>query len=104
MMGDNMEEITFSSQKDLYNRILPALRSKKKLLHLKGFKNVSEKDIWDYLRINVWVKKTGLELCELVDDVLHAEDKEIIIYCHDKYMKDGEYLEEGFILPKLKDE
>lgn len=98
-----MEEITFSSQKDLYNRIEPALRSRVKLLRLKGFTNIQEKDIWDYLRLNKWVKETGLELCELVDDILHCEDKEILIYCHDKYMKDNTSLEESFTLPKLKE-
>lgn len=98
-----MEEITFSSQKDLYNRISPALHSRVKLLHLKGFKNIKEEDIWDYLRLNKWVKETGLELCELVDDILHCNDKDILLYCHDKYMNNTSSLKEVYELPKLKD-
>ncbi len=97
-----MEEITFSSQKDLYRRIHPALRSKVKLLSMQGFSSVKESDIWDYLRLNKWVNATNLELCELVDDILHCDNKDILIYCHNKYMNDVTSLEGDFNLPKLK--
>lgn len=104
-LGDIMDEVIFKSQEELYARIRPALRSKKVLLKQSGFKNVKETDIWDYLRLNKWSSSHGLELCELVDDILHTENELIIQYCHSKYMKEKQNIEENTIqieLPKLK--
>ena len=41
-----MDEIVFSSQDELYKRVLPALRSKKKLLSKDGFKSIELPEIW----------------------------------------------------------
>lgn len=104
-LGDNMDEIVFNSQEELFERIRPALRSKRVLLKQSGFKNVKEQDIWDYLRLNKWTSSHGLELCEMVDDILHTENELIVQYCHSKYMSDKPILEGetiGIDLPKLK--
>ena len=50
-----MEDIVFNSQDELFNRIKPALRSKKKILFKKGAKKITEEDIWDFMINNVWV-------------------------------------------------
>ena len=83
-----MEDIVFNSQDELFNRIKPALRSKKKILFKKGAKKITEEDIWDFMINNVWVNTSGLELCDMVDKILHAEDALIIEYYHNKYLKD----------------
>ena len=93
--GDLMKEIFFNSEEELYDRIKPALRSKKKILLKKGAKRITEQDIWDFMRNHVWLNSTGLELCDMVDGILHAEDSLIIEYYHKKYLKDD------LDLPKL---
>ena len=95
-----MEKLIFNSEEELYNRVLPALKSKRKMISRIGFKNVSEKDIWDYLRIKVWNNKTDILLCELVDDILKVKEELVVQYCHEKYVPVS--VEEDFDLPKLK--
>ncbi len=96
------EEITFASQEELYARIKPALRSKKKMLNKNGYKYVNENDIWDYMRLNKWNKSYGLELCDMVDDILKTDNKLIVNYYHNKYMPKKVFIEESLDLPKLK--
>ncbi len=99
-----MNDLVFNSQEDLYKRILPALKSKKKILACSGFKNVNENDVWDYMRFNKWNTSYGLELCEMVSDILNTDNDLIIKYCHNKYMSSLKELEDDFELPKLKSE
>ena len=96
-----MEEIVFASQEELYKRILPALRSKKKKIHKEGFKSILEKDIWDYMRLNKWNQSIGLELCEMVDDILNTPNIKIMEYYHKIHMPLFNKIEE-IDLPKLK--
>lgn len=81
-----MSDIVFKSEDELFDRIKPALRSKKKILNKKGAKNITEEDIWDFMVENVWVSSSDLELCDMVDKILHAEDALIIEYYHNKYL------------------
>ncbi len=97
-----MEDIVFKSQQELYDRIKPALRSKKKLLSKDGYKKIKEADIWDYMRKKVWASSYGLELCDMVDDILNANNSDISSYCHNKYMLEDSVLVEEFELPKFK--
>ena len=82
-----MEEITFSSIKELYNRLLPALKSKKKLINNEGFKNIKEKDIWEFMYVTRWQNETGLTLADMVSDILHEDNKVIINYCQRKILE-----------------
>ena len=92
-----MDDIRFESLEELYKRLLPALRSKKKLLHAGGFKSINEQDIWDYLVNNKWNNAYGLELCDVVDEVLNTDDTLIIDYIHNKVA-----MEDDIVFPKLK--
>lgn len=67
-----MEQI--NSERDLYNRVLPALRTKKHELNLNNIKIVNEKDIWLYNKYNNWKNITGLTLAKMVDDILNTSD------------------------------
>lgn len=78
------EQIKFSSIKELYDRVKPALYSKQKELHRMGFKYVTEKDIWNYLIENVWTNKTDLELYELISDIMHVDNITINEYVMNK--------------------
>ena len=43
-------EIKFKSLAELYERILPALKSKTREIHKKGMDYIHEEDIWNYLK------------------------------------------------------
>ena len=81
---NDMNEITFESQEELYKRVLPALKSKRKLILLDGFKSIKKNDIWEYLRLNKWANQSGLELCDMVDDILNTDNSLIVEYCHNR--------------------
>jgi len=91
-------EVEFHSQEELYKRILPALRCKKKMIHKDGFKNIKEIDIWNYMRYSKWNKSYGLELCDMVDDILSANHIDIANFKHQEGTRQQEVIE----LPKLK--
>ena len=44
----------FSSQKELFMRVRPALRSKCSELKRLGYSKIKEFDIWNYLIIKKW--------------------------------------------------
>ncbi len=95
-----MSTIEFDYQEDLYTRILPALKSKRHVMIKKGYKSIKKSDIWDYLRYNKWNEINGLELCDIVDDVLNTEDELIVEYCHNRDSEELSKME--FDLPKLR--
>lgn len=75
-------EITFNSEEELYKRLIPALTTKKEEMNRKGFSYIKEEDIWNYFKEVKWRRANGLELHEMVDDILNCDD--III---DSYLK-----------------
>ena len=74
------DKIEFKSLKELYERVKPALYSKLKELRRLGLKMVSETDIWNYLVENVWKSKENLELHELINDILYANNYDLNEY------------------------
>ncbi len=64
----------FTSQQELFNKVLPAIRTRKHELARKGINYVKEIDIWNYNKNNNWKNKTGLTLASIVDDILNTDD------------------------------
>lgn len=77
-----MDNIKFSSLKELYNRLLPAMETKVNELKLNGIKYITVNDIWNCLKKNKWSKSKDLTLAECVDDILNTSDNE-----YKKYLK-----------------
>lgn len=75
-----MDDVRFKSVNELYDRLLPALRSKKKELNNKGLNYIHEEDIWNYLRLNVWKNNVNLTLDKMVDDILNTKNTEFDFY------------------------
>ena len=67
-------DITFNSTKELYDRIMPALRTKREEMRRHGYSYIKEEDVWNYLKEVKWVKANNLSLAEMVSDVLNTED------------------------------
>ncbi|MBR3211252.1 MAG: hypothetical protein IKF71_04900 [Bacilli bacterium] len=74
----------FQSVKELYQRVLPALRTKVHKLSSRGV-FVVEEDIWNLL-MEKWKNERGLTLYDIVDDILKIEEEVII----DKYKNNKE--------------
>ncbi|MCH5166493.1 MAG: hypothetical protein J1F35_01245 [Erysipelotrichales bacterium] len=68
-------ENKFNNQNELFNKVKPALRTKKNELVRNGIKFVNELDIWEYNKIHNWRKAKGLTLASIVNDILNTDDK-----------------------------
>lgn len=79
--------IEFKSAKELYDRVLPALYSKVKEVRNLGFANITEKDIWNYLVSSTWKTKRNLQLHDLINDILYADNYKLNDYVMDKMRK-----------------
>lgn len=75
-----MHDIEFSSLEELYNRLLPALTTKKTELDRIGYKDINVNDIWSYFRNKKWIKAHNLMLYQVVDDILNTDIYELITY------------------------
>jgi RecB family exonuclease len=73
-------EIKFTSLKELYVKIKPALTSKKEELSRIGLNHIKEEDIWNYLKETKWGKTTNLSLAEMVNDILNTDNDKIETY------------------------
>lgn len=69
-----MNNISFTNAQDLYNRLFPALRSKKKELHSHNYKYITEVDIWNYLKDRKWKNNVNLTLYDMVNDILYSDN------------------------------
>lgn len=70
----------FSSLEELYNRVKPALKSKVKDLKRIGVNYVQEVDVWNYLKLNIWCKKSNLTLGDVVNDIMTVSNSELETY------------------------
>ena len=74
----------FHSQKELYDRVLPALRAKVEEFRRLGYSDVKVYDIWNYLIFEKWKKETGLMLSDIVSDIMNADCKMVDNYLREK--------------------
>ncbi|MBR3523084.1 MAG: hypothetical protein IKN87_00140 [Bacilli bacterium] len=75
-------DLGFSSEKELYDRLIPALKTKENEFKRNGITYVHMEDIWNYLKITRWSKCRDLLLYQMVDDILNIE-----LYKIDDYVK-----------------
>ena len=94
-----MDDIKFNSVNELYSRVLPALKSKKKELVRNKIKYIDEKEIWNLLSSNTWRNHKDLTLADIVDDILNINNIKLVELYHNAHRKS---VEEEFELPKLK--
>ena len=76
------KDLEFTSAVDLYNRVKPALKTKLKELKRKELDYIRMEDIWNYLIKNKWMSANGLDLCDVVNDILNVDNNKI-----DEYVK-----------------
>jgi hypothetical protein len=73
-------DIEFNSLKELYDRIKPALTSKRIEMKKYGFYHVKEADIWNYLTSKKWQTSKDLSLSEMVNDIFNSNPDDINNY------------------------
>ena len=76
----------YKSQRELYLSLIPALNVKLRLLKNSDYKNIDKIDIWNYLKISKWKNSINLTISEMMNDIIHADNKDIDIYLK-KYKK-----------------
>lgn len=77
-----MNNEKFTSIEELYQKLLPALRTKKSEMVRAKMINIKEIDIWKYFCKYVWPNKNNLTLGEMVNDILSTDN--FTIYTHVK--------------------
>lgn len=75
-----MKEEYFTDMKELYERLLPALRSKKDQMNREGYLFATELNIWKVLYKTKWKLASKLTLADMVDDILNTNS--LNIYKH----------------------
>mgnify|MGYP000059148248 CR=1 FL=1 len=83
-------EKKISTQRDLYNKVLPALKTKKNELLRSGIRIVKEEDIWNYNKVTKWRSASSLSLAGIVDDILNTKNEEYENYVIKKINEQGE--------------
>lgn len=69
----------FSSLKELYLNLIPAFRVKNRLIKHEKL-DITNKDIWLYLKYNKWQDSYGLTLSDMASDIINVDSKEILKY------------------------
>ena len=67
-----MEEIRFESLTALYERLYPAFNTKCNELKSNNI-DVSEIDLWNYLKDHKWKNSRDISMVSLVEDILHVD-------------------------------
>lgn len=70
----------YKTQEELYQGLIPALNTKIKYLKRSKYNNITKDDIWNYLKETKWKNSIDLTLADMVQDILHVEIRELMIY------------------------
>ena len=77
----------FNNVSELYQRLLPALRTKVIDLKRAGYDYLTVEDVWNYLKESKWKESHNLALHEMVSDILNSENIVIDDYFKHKMHK-----------------
>lgn len=67
----------FTSQYQLYQKLLPAFNVKKRLMKYSKYEHITNEDIWKYLIENKWKQTHGLTLSDMVNDIITLDIENI---------------------------
>ena len=74
----------YKSQLELYQELIPAMNVKLKLLKKSNNKDITKEDIWDYLKNQKWKTDINLTLADMVQDIIHTDNFELVRYVKNK--------------------
>ena len=90
-------EIKFKNLTELYERILPALKSKTREIRKKGLDYIHEEDIWNYLKNYKWTSSRSLDLGDMVNDIFNIEINELDHYVKNNFKTYHRDIDQGEI-------
>lgn len=70
----------YKSQAELYQGLIPALNVKVKYLKKSNYQDITKDDIWNYLKETKWRSSVDLTLADMVQDILHIDNCELVSY------------------------
>lgn len=91
-------ENRFTSQNELYLKVLPALKTKKNEMAREGIRCVREIDLWEYHKEFTWRGAKGLTLASIVNDILNTDSKLYEDYIVKKYKERDNYERENWCI------
>ena len=74
----------YKSQEELYQGLIPAIHLKLKGLQKSKNVEITEDDIWNYLKETKWKKSVDLELYQMVSDIMNADNELVNDYLTEK--------------------
>lgn len=74
----------FHTQKELYDRVKPALHAKLQELKRLNYNEIQELDIWQYLIETKWKRSKNLMLSDIVSDIIHVDNHKLSTYLKNK--------------------
>ena len=77
----------YNSVEELYQGLEPALNVKLRLLRKSKYDYITKEDIWNCLKETKWKVAVDLTLGEMVNDIIHIDNKEIDIYIKENLKK-----------------
>ncbi len=82
-------DFEFSTKEELFTRVRPALKAKEVELHRLGYTYIKDIDIWNYLIELKWKSSKNLMLSDIVNDIMHLNEKKIDEYLKNKMTRSG---------------
>lgn len=70
----------FTTQKELYLKLLPVFNVKKRLNSITKYKDITNENIWKYLTETKWKNSVGLTIDEMINDIITVEIDKINKY------------------------
>lgn len=70
----------YKSQKELFKNLIPAMNVKLRLLKNSNYTEITREDIWNYLKITKWRNDINLTLADMVEDIIHTDNIDIVNY------------------------
>ncbi|MCI8347577.1 MAG: hypothetical protein HFJ12_06520 [Bacilli bacterium] len=77
-------DFEFHTQKELYDRVKPALHAKLQELKRLNYNGIQELDIWRYLIEIKWKSSKNLMLSDIVSDIIHVDNHKLSTYIKSK--------------------
>ena len=81
----------YTSLQELFNNLLPVLKTKVNEMKLRGIDYINEKDIWEYLKIK-WSKSLNLTFFDMVSDILNTSNDKFESYKKNLWKEDEKSL------------
>lgn len=74
----------FTTIQELYEKVMPALKSKKNELRINKIYFIKEKEIFLCLQETKWQNESNLTLYDIVNDILTIKIDDLLTYMKDK--------------------